>query len=216
MKGHAMNIYILQDILLVLAVSTDALIAAFSFGSGKIRIPPLSALIISIICTAILTGSILLSTIIGGFIPEKLCRAVGAAILTIMGTVSLFQNMLKSALRKRQGEGGLKFRFFNIDFVICVYLDETKADCDCSKNLSAKEAVTLALALSADSLASGFGAGLGSANIVRIAAASLAAGLGSIALGSFLGQKASCRKPELSWLSGAILILLGLFKYLGV
>lgn len=69
-----------------------------------------------------------------------------------MGTVSLFQNMLKNALRKRQGEGGLKFSFFNIDFVICVYLDETKADCDSSKTLSAKEAVTLALALSATPL----------------------------------------------------------------
>ncbi len=122
--------------------------------------------------------------------------------------------MLKNALRKRQGEGGLKFRFFNIDFVVCVYLDETKADCDSSKNLSAKEALTLALALSADSLASGFGAGLGNPNIVRIVIASLLAGLCAIAVGDFLGQKVSCKKPNVSWLSGVILILLGLFKYI--
>lgn len=209
-----MNTYsLIQDIMLVLAVSIDALIAAFSFGSGKIRIPLLSAFIISLICTAILTGSILLSSLLGGIIPDRLCQAIGAGILTIMGTVSIFQNMLKNALRKRQGEGGLKFRFFNIDFVICVYLDETKADCDSSKKLSAKEAITLAVALSADSLASGFGAGLGNANILRIAAVSLIAGLGSIAFGSFLGQKASCKKPQISWLSGVILIILGLFKY---
>lgn len=199
--------------MLVFAVSTDALIAAFSFGADRIRIPFFSSLVISFICTAILAGSAFCSSLLGGMIPEKLCQAAGAGILTIMGTVSLFQNALKSALRKRQGEGGLKFRFFSIDFVICVYLDETKADSDSSKNLSAKEAVTLALALSADSLASGFGAGLGSANIIRIATAGFLTGLVSIFLGGFLGRKVSCRKPELSWLSGVVLILLGLFKY---
>lgn len=210
-----MNTYtLIQDIMLVLAVSTDAFIAAFSFGAGKIRIPPLSAFVISLICTAILTGSVLFSTIIGDAIPEKFCRAAGAGILTVMGTVSLFQNMLKSALRRRQGESGFRFRCFSIDFVICVYLDETKADSDCSKNLSAKEAVTLALALSADSLASGFGAGLGDVNIIRIAAAALVTGLTAIALGSFIGQKISCKKPELSWLSGVILIILGLLRYI--
>ena len=205
---------LIQDLMLVSAVSVDALIAAFSYGAGRIRIPAYSAFIISFICALILTASIILSSLLGGMIPDRLCRAAGAGLLTVMGTVSLFQNMLKNALRKRQGEGGLKFSFFNIDFVICVYLDETKADCDSSKTLSSKEAVTLALALSADSLASGFGAGLGGANIIRIALISLAVGLASIVAGSFFGQKAACKKPRLSWLSGAILIILGLFKYI--
>ena len=200
---------LIQDLMLVSAVSVDALIAAFSYGAGRIRIPAYSAFIISFICSLILTASIILSSLLGGMIPDRLCRAAGAGLLTVMGTVSLFQNMLKNALRKRQGEGGLKFSFFNIDFVICVYLDETKADCDSSKTLSSKEAVTLALALS-----SGFGAGLGGANIIRIALISLAVGLASIVAGSFFGQKAACKKPRLSWLSGAILIILGLFKYI--
>ena len=59
-----------------------------------------------------------------------------------------------------------------------------------------------------------FGAGLGGANIIRIALISLAVGLASIVAGSFFGQKAACKKPRLSWLSGAILIILGLFKYI--
>lgn len=208
-----MNTYLLQDIALVLAVSLDALIAAFSFGSEGIRIPPLSAIIISSVCTAVLAVSMLASSLIGGLIPESLCRAAGAGILTIMGTVSMFQNMLKNALRKRQGESGFKFRFSNIDFVICVYLDETKADCDGSKALSVKESAVLALTLSADSLASGFGAGLSGSGAARIAAAGFITGIAAIALGGFIGKKVSCRKPELSWLSGLILILLGLSKY---
>lgn len=209
-----MNTYLFQDIMLVLAVSLDALIAAFSLGADGIRIPPLSSFIISAVCTGVLVISMLLSSLCGGLIPDSVCRAAGAGILTIMGTVSLFQNLLKNALRKRQGEGGMRFRFFNIDFVVRVYLDETKADCDCSKVLSAREAVTLALALSLDSLASGFGAGLGSINITRIAVLCFIMGIGAVILGSITGRKASFGKPEISWLSGIILILLGVFKYI--
>lgn len=207
-----MNTYFIQDIMLVLAVSLDAFIAAFSFGSGKIRIPPVSNIIVNLICTAVLTASIACSSVIGGVIPDSLCRAIGAGILITMGTVSLFENLLKGALRKRQGEGGLRFRLLSIDFVICVYLDETKADCDLSKTLSAKEAVALAFALSADSVASGLGIGFGHTCILRVAAASLTAGVLFVFLGSILGQRAACRKPKLSWLSGAILIALGIFN----
>lgn len=208
-----MNTLIL-DILLVLAVSIDAFLAAFSLGAEKIHIPPLSAAVISLICTAVLSCSVLVSSVIGSALPEKYCLAIGGAILIIMGTVSLFQNMLKSALRKRQGEGGVSFKFFSFDFVIRVYLDETQADSDRSKRLSAREAVTLALVLSPDSLASGLGAGLGGAGIIRIAAVSAVFGLAAVWLGSALGRKISHRKPVLSWLSGVMLIALGIFKYL--
>lgn len=208
-----MNILI-QDIMLVLAVSIDAFLAAFSLGSEKIRIPPLSAAVISLICTAVLSCSILVSSLIGSALPEKYCLAFGGAILIIMGTVSLFQNMLKSALRKRQGRGGISFHFFSFDFVISVYLDETQADSDRSKRLSAKEAVTLALVLSPDSLASGLGAGLGGSGLATIATAGIISGLAAVALGNILGRKVSHHKPSISWLSGITLIILGIFKYL--
>lgn len=211
-----MNIFFIQDLMLVLAVSLDAFLAAFSFGSDKIKIPIFSACVISFICTAILTASILFSSVIGSVIPDRLCCALSAGILTVMGTVSLFQTMLKSALRKRQGESGFSFKIFNIDFVINVYLDETKADSDCSKNLSAKEAVTLALALSADSVASGFGVGLSNSNVFRIITASFLIGIAALGIGSFLGRKIAGDKPKLSWLSGIILIILGLLKYWSV
>lgn len=204
----------LQDIILVLAVSIDAFIAAFSLGAEKIRIPPISAVVISLICTAFLSCSVLFSSLIGEAMPEKYCKAIGGAILIIMGTASLFQNMLKAALRKRQGEGGISFKFFSFDFVIKVYLDETQADLDRSKRLSAKEAVTLALVLSPDSLASGVGAGLGGTAIVRVFTAGLIFSIMAVGAGSILGSRISHSKPEISWLSGVTLISLGIIKYL--
>ena len=72
---------LIQDLMLVSAVSVDALIAAFSYGAGRIRIPAYSAFIISFICSLILTASIILSSLLGGMIPDRLCSAAGAGLL---------------------------------------------------------------------------------------------------------------------------------------
>ena len=50
-----------EDMLLVLAMSTDAFFAALSYSTGKIKIPAVSAFVISIISSAVLTASMLIS-----------------------------------------------------------------------------------------------------------------------------------------------------------
>lgn len=45
-----------EDMLLVLAMSTDAFFAALSYSTGKIKIPAVSAFVISIISSAVLTA----------------------------------------------------------------------------------------------------------------------------------------------------------------
>lgn len=62
----------------------------------------------------------------------------------------------------------MSFRWSGISFMLSVCLDETKADADCSKVLSAKEALALGAALSIDSLATGFGSGLIGQNYLLI------------------------------------------------
>ena len=110
-----------EDMLLVLAMSTDAFFAALSYSTGKIKIPVVSAFIISIISSAVLTASMLVSYAAGSFIPESFCRTAGAVLLGIIGITSFCQNGLKSILRKHQGNGRLSFSCFNIGF-ICYYL----------------------------------------------------------------------------------------------
>ena len=119
-----------EDMLLVLAMSTDAFFAALSYSTGKIKIPAVSAFVISIISSAVLTASMLLSAAAGAFIPESFCRTAGAVLLGVIGITGFCQNGLKSILRKHKGNGKVSFSCFNIGFVISVYLDETKADAD--------------------------------------------------------------------------------------
>lgn len=201
------------DILLVAAVSIDAFIAAFAYGADSIRIPFLSAAIISGIGTAVLGASMVVSSAAGEIIPSGLCRWLGLIILLIIGLAEFFQNMLKSALRKRSRRN-MKFSISGIGFVISVFADETKADADSSKMLSPKEAAALAAALSADSVGCGLGAGLGGGDIGLVTAMSFVAGLISVAAGSTAGTATGKRCPGISWVSGILLIILGIVNFI--
>ena len=200
-----------EDMLLVLAMSTDAFFAALSYSTGKIKIPAVSAFVISIISSAVLTASMLISAAAGAFIPESFCRTAGAVLLGVIGITGFCQNGLKSILRKHKGNGKVSFSCFNIGFVISVYLDETKADADRSKILSPKEAV----ALSVDSVSGGLGAGLSGANILRVCLLSFIFGLMAVAAGGKLGEGLSKKGPDLSWVSGVFLIVLAAYKLIG-
>lgn len=204
-----------EDMLLVLAMSTDAFFAALSYSTGKIKIPAVSAFVISIISSSVLTASMLISAAAGAFIPESFCRTAGAVLLGVIGITGFCQNGLKSILRKHKGNGKVSFSCFKIGFVISVYLDETKADADRSKILSPKEAVALALALSVDSVSGGLGAGLSGANILRVCLLSFIFGLMAVAAGGKLGEGLSKKGPDLSWVSGVFLIVLAAYKLIG-
>lgn len=201
-----------EDILLVLAMITDTFFVSLSYSSSKIKIPAVSAFIISFISSALLTLSLLISKSISAFFPIEYCRISGAVILGIIGLIQFCQNGLKSLLKKHSGNGSVSFSCFNIGFVISVYLDETKADSDCSKILSPKESVALSFALSVDSLCGGLAAGISGANIFRVAITSFIFGLLSVAMGDKIGSQINNKKLDLSWLSGVILIFLAVIK----
>ena len=183
-----------EDMLLILAMSTDAFFAALSYSAGKIRIPAVSALIIC--------------AVLGSFIPDEACRISGAVLLGFIGIIGFFQNGLKSILRRHQGKGKLSFCCFDIDFVISVYLDETQADSDMSKVLSPRES----LALAADSVSGGFGAGLSGIHIIRLCILSFVFGIIAVSAGVRLGDGLKNCKKDFSWISGAFLIVLAFYK----
>ncbi len=60
------------------------------------------------------------------------------------------------------------FRALHFQFFLSVYADPCKADADASKSLSVPESVCLALAMSLDGVAAGFGAALGNLNPVAV------------------------------------------------
>jgi putative sporulation protein YtaF len=194
----------LKILLLVTAVSADSFAASIGFGSAKIKIPFKSALVISIIGTVSLSLSVLFADVIGLFLSAAACRWVSFCLLMLLGIYNLSHDSIKNEIKKHKKDKS---------FAVNLYLDETAADKDNSKSLSAGEAVALAVALSADSIVTGVSAGLTKVNIFVLSLTSLIFGIMSIILGCLIGQRLSLKKTmDFGFMCGGILIVLAFLQ----
>lgn len=204
----------IESLLLVSSVCIDAFVASIAYGTNKIRIPLYSSIMISIIGSIFLGISLFLGSFIKDFLPGNLPIILSFSILMIIGIYRFFEGLFKSYLTKKNKlDKPLTFKMFDLNFVLQVYADETKADFDHSKILTLKESLYLASALSFDSIAVGFGASLYSTNYISTIVLCFFIGVLAVSFGQLIGKKL-LEKSELnlSWLSGVILIILAIKK----
>lgn len=203
-----------QSFLLVIALSVDSFLASLAYGAERIKIPIKSALLISLIGVAFLSISLYTASFIQQFIPEDICSKIAFIIFFLIGISALFQGTIKSFLKTCERKK-LEFSCKGISFVLDVYLDETNADMDNSKLLSLKEALYLAVALSIDSLVSGFALGISIEKPLPVLFISFCIGFIAVVAGSFIGRTtASVTKWNLSWISGVLFMILAFTKIL--
>lgn len=207
---------ILESVIFITAISTDALIASLAYGSNKIKIPMISALVISFLCTAILGISLLIGVLFRAYIPIGVLHLISFSILFVLGIIKLLDNIIKASIDKHTViNKQIKFSLLNLNFILNIYANPKEADLDESKSLSPKEALSLAVALSIDSLAAGVGAALANINLPALLVASLLLTVIAVKSGELLGNKLSEKLPfRLSWLSGIILISLAILRLL--
>jgi len=186
---------ILEAFFLVFASSVDALTAGFSYGAEGIHIPLRSVFIMDFICTLLLFSGFLSADIVGCVIPTGALNVLCFIILFLVGVSKIFGDYIKDFVKK--------YPFLH------VFGDTTYADADNSKTLSAKEAVTLGIVLSADGLATGFGAGLTGDAYLGITLAFLVVNFIMLTLGTHIGKKIN---TDLSRLGGICLIILAVCK----
>lgn len=204
----------IESLLLVSSICIDAFVASIAYGSNKIKIPLLSSIVISIVGSAVLGISLFLGSLVKDFLPGNLPIALSFSILMILGVYRLFESLFKNYIQKNMNsEKSFTFRLFDFNFILQVYADETKADFDKSKELSVKESLYLAIALSFDSLAVGFGSSLVGGGYIQAIVLCFLVGLCSVLIGSFIGKKlVEKANINLSWLSGVILMVLAVSK----
>ena len=167
---HSLNsLSTLDAILLVSALSMDAFVASFAYGTSKIKIPFKSAMTINLVCSTILAIALFMGSIIGKYIPAVFTTSICVAVLLMLGMAKLFDSTLKAILNKSGTlSRDLSFKVFDFKFFLKVCLDGTEADIDHSYELSPKESFSLAVALSLDGLAAGFSTGLMVTNYMEI------------------------------------------------
>lgn len=200
--------------MLASALSLDAFVASFAYGSKNIKIPFKSAQVINLICAGITGLALLAGSVLKSYIPGWLTVAIGFTVLFILGIVKLLDSITKSIIRKYNYiNKEIKFSLFNFKFILNLYADPENADIDGSKTLSPAEAASLAIALSLDGITVGLGAAIGNINGWAVFICSLVIGIAAVLLGSFAGNKLAGKAPyNLSWISGAILIALAFSK----
>lgn len=203
--------------LLVLAVCIDSFATSITYGIGKIKIPFHCTLLINLIGAAMLAVSLILADFISDRITISSIKFLSGGLLFLIGSANLFFPFIKSIFTHCKGKELTNFDCVKKSILLVIFLDETKADLDKSKSLSIKEACFLGLALSVDSLASGFSGGLGISQSYFVYGILLCFFLGliGIKLGARIGELISLRlsnRLDLSFLSGILLIILGFTK----
>lgn len=205
---------ILEALLIVIALSIDAFVSSFAYGTNKIKIPGKSILVINLICTGSLGLALLFGSVLSLWIPEGICQAICFLLLLFLGVIKIFDSAVKSFIRKQKDfQKRFHFSLCHMGFILKVYANPEEADRDHSRILSPKEAAFLAVALSLDGLTVGFGAGIGHSITLIVLLFSLVADTLAITLGSWLGIRFTEKlKVDLSWISGALLLLLAIMK----
>lgn len=205
---------LLESMALALAVSVDAFAAGFSYGVGGIRIPVASAGVVNLICSGVLGLSLLFGEALQEIIAPHTASMLAFGILLVMGLLKVFEKTGKRYLLHRFSDAPIVFSAMEMKFILQVYVDPQRADTDASKSLSAREALSLAAALSLDSLVVGIGAALGSVGIWEAVLGTFFFGLTALLLGAALGSRITEGFADRCACLGGILLILLAFARL--
>ena len=197
-------------LVLVTAVSMDAFVAAFTYGTEKVKIPFWSVSILALLSAGILMVSLLAGTGLGNLLPEQITGQICFLLLFLLGLLKLFDSSFKAFLRKLKPSGKrLSFSLAGARIILDIYADPEKANGEDKGVLSPKEALFLGLALSLDSTAAGLGAGVGEASVLGLFLLSFLFGMLAVPAGNLLGRRLALKREfNLSFLSGILFMLL--------
>lgn len=206
----------IESLILVSSLCIDTFVASIAYGTDRIKIPFYSNLVINLVCSLFLGISLALGGFLKDFLSPNTASVLSFALLLSLGFFRLFESFFKTYVRKFSSTGApLTFKVFDFKFVLEIYANETKADYDKSKTLTLKEAVYLAVALSLDSLAVGFGSSLVSINHLQVIILSFVIGTFCLFVGVHIGKKFIEKVDlNLSWLSGLMLIVLAFIRFI--
>lgn len=201
-------------IVLIVALSVDAFAASFAYGVDKVRIPPLSAVIVAALSDFILIASLFIGNLFKAYIPASLTTFLSFSILLALGTAKLFDSSIKRIIRQnRFGSRQLHISFKNLSFILTVYAEPQEANITDVEVLSPSEAISLGLALSLDSAAAGIGAASLEYPLLLTALVSFVIGILSVYSGCRLGRLLAARTDfNFSLISGILLVFLAFAK----
>lgn len=213
--GDRIMFALLTEILVfTFALSIDSFGASFAYGAGKIKIPSTSVLTMSGMCSIILLIALLAGQGFATLIPSSFAHNLSFILLLSIGLIKFFDSRIRHLINYGTfKQHNFQFNFLSLSFILTVYGDPEKANADQGQELSPRESISLAIALSLDSAAAGLGAGSVAAHPFITFLFSMFFGIIAITVGSHLGKKLTDRSClDFTWLGGILLICLAFFE----
>lgn len=204
--------------LFALAVSADGFAVGMAYGISKIRIPFFSLLVISLASALAVSLSMLCGKGLAELLSPRLSSYVGAVIILSLGVYFLLtagKNKIDS-LRNDQEKPLLAFSIKPLGIIVQILKQPSRADFDCSGEISTSEAFFLGLALAMDALGAGIGIAMTGSNILYTA---VCVGMLKFILvnsGIFLGSKINATelKAVTALVPGLIFVAIGIIELL--
>lgn len=182
---------------MALAVSFDSAAAGLAMGSGGIKVPPVSAAVISALGAFFLCIPSVFGELISAAVDPYICGCAGKILLAVLGIWDLYRYFRKGRVKSTG------------------FIDEEHAelaDTNKDRRLSLAEAAVFSVGLSADSAVTGLSAGLsgmGAASAAVLFFMAFVIGFAAVEAGYLTGKHISLKMGiNTGWLSGAVLILL--------
>ncbi len=204
----------LESLLLALTISLDIFVCSFAYGTNKVKIPVIWIIMISSVSTGILAASLFFGSLLSGIIPEGITHIICFTVLFILGMIQLTRSITESYAKKHPDYlKNALFSRFPLNLILNSKAKTKDAEKTSTKTMSFSEAFSLSIALSLDCLAVGIGTGIGNHNATQIIISTFVIGILALVTGHFFGTKIAGKfRFSLSWLSGAILIILAFLK----
>ncbi len=216
-------------ILMAVALSLDGFGVGLAYGLRRIRIP-MSSLIVIALCTVFAMGiSMLFGSWITLWFKFAPARLLGAVILVGLGVFQLAKAIwnqkreilpqavpaMTAVMQRPVLEPVFKFQLNFFGLVIQVLKTPDLADVDGSGGISLRESLLLGIALAMDAFACGIGAAMAGMTLSVIVIVAI-----TQIIMLRLGQQMTGKIPDnwtekAKYLPGTVLILIGIFKFLG-
>jgi putative sporulation protein YtaF len=188
-----------------LANNLDNTGVGIAYGVGRIRLPALFMLWISVITLAITGTAVALGNRIGHLLPTFACKVLSAVILCTIGVL-----VLRPALASKKDQAPAVG-----NAITRVLADPEVADADQSRHIDYREGTLLGVALSINNIGGGISAGLVGLSVIATGLTSAAMSYLVLWLGGVLGRRLGAgpvaeRAPILA---GILLIVIGLCQF---
>ena len=184
-------------ILLVVVLSMDAFAAGLSYVMDKVTVPFLSLFIIALLSGGMLTASLLAGNFLLGFIPEEVTKGLSFTVLFLLSLYKFYD----AIPQLHPKSGGLTTG--NIS---------RKVNKEDKAILTCREGALLAFALSVDNISAGLCTGTVSLPTIILLLLTTAIHFFAFRLGLLTGSVLSRRSRRLTWLGGAVLMLLAFLR----